>query len=415
MSRLAFKLGWRFYRARQSNRFISFISFASTVGIALGVSVLIILLSAMNGFQYELENRLLGVIPHAEIIGAEQPLHNWKTVADSAHKINGIEAAAPYMKFEGLIQKGNGFQGLNVVGIDTQLEPSVSKLPEFASKHDWQTLAKGQGNHILVGQSLLKKLGLKIGDTISMYMLQNSRDSANLNKAKSHRFVISGTYKIGGDIELTTAYVPLDYAQQLLNTGTAVTGIRLKVDDVFAARYLVRELGYTLEQYVYMTDWTRTQGHIYQDIQLVRMVMYLALALVIAVACFNVVSTLVMSVRDKQSEIAILMTMGIRRSALMQSFIVQGMLNGIVGCSFGALIGIIVAKNLSDITKVIENLFHFKVISGDVYFVDFLPSQLNWSDVHFSLIIALFLSLISTIYPAWKASKIEPSRALSGA
>ena len=299
MSRLAFKLGWRFYRARQSNRFISFISFASTVGIALGVSVLIILLSAMNGFQHELENRLLGVIPHAEIIGAEQPLHNWQAVADSAHKINGIEAAAPYMKFEGLIQKGNGFQGLNVVGIDTQLEPSVSKLPEFVSKHDWQTLAKGQGNHILVGQSLLKKLGLKVGDTISMYMLQNSRDSANLNKAKSHRFVISGTYKIGGDIELTTAYVPLDYAQQLLNTGTAVTGLRLKVDDVFAARYLVRELGYTLEQYVYMTDWTRTQGHIYQDIQLVRMVMYLALALVIAVACFNVVSTLVMSVRDK--------------------------------------------------------------------------------------------------------------------
>ncbi len=415
MSRLAFKLGWRFYRARQSDRFISFISFASTAGIALGVSVLIILLSAMNGFQYELENRLLGVIPQAEIIGAEQPVQNWRAIAESARHINGIEAAAPFMKFEGLIQKTNGFQGLNVVGIDTQLEPGVSKLPEFVSANDWRTIARGQGNHILVGQSLLKKLGLKVGDTISMYMLQKSNDSASLNKAKSHRFVISGTYKIGGEIESATAYVPLDYAQKLLNTGDGVTGIRLKVDDVFAARYLVRELGYSLEQYVYMTDWTRTQGHIYQDIQLVRMVMYLALALVIAVACFNVVSTLVMSVRDKQSEIAILMTMGIRRSALMQSFIVQGMLNGVVGCGFGAVTGVLVAENLSDIAKGIENLFNFKIISGDVYFVDFLPSQLNWSDVYISLIIALFLSLVSTIYPAWKATKIEPSAALSGA
>ncbi|RYV01982.1 lipoprotein-releasing system transmembrane subunit LolE [Shewanella sp. OPT22] len=414
MSRLALKLGWRFYRARQSNGFIGFISFASTAGIALGVAVLIILLSAMNGFQYELENRLLGVIPHAEIIGAETPIENWKAIADSAQKINGIEAAAPFMKFEGLIQKNKGFQGINIVGIDTKLEPKVSKLPQFVSQHDWQTIAKGEGNHIIVGHNLLKKLELKIGDTVSMYMLNDSKHSASLNKAKSQRFIISGTYKLGGELEATTAYIPLSYAQKLLNAGDGVTGVRLKMNDVFAARYLVREFGYTLNQIVYMTDWTRTQGHIYQDIQLVRMVMYLALALVIAVACFNVVSTLVMSVRDKQSEIAILMTMGIKRKAMMQTFIFQGMLNGIVGCFLGVAIGVAVALNLSDIAQFFEHLFHFKILSGDVYFIDFLPSKLQWNDVYLSLVIALVLSFISTIYPAWQATKVEPSRALSG-
>ncbi|MGB0894621.1 MAG: lipoprotein-releasing ABC transporter permease subunit LolE [Parashewanella sp.] len=415
MSRLGFSLGWRFYRARQSNQFISFISFASTLGIALGVSVLIILLSAMNGFEHELEKRLLGFIPHAEVMGVNAPITDWQRMVSQAQAIEGIESAAPFVNIQGLVQKPNGFQGLRVVGIDTKLESTVSNLPEFVSKEGWQAIAKNEGNHIIVGAALLKKLHLKVGDTLSLYVPQKGQGkSRRLGNAKNYQFLIAGTFKIGGDIESVTAYIPIDYAQKILGINHSVTGIRLKMNDVFMAPRLVRNFGYSQAQYVSMSDWTRTQGHIYNDIQLVRMMMYLVLALVIAVACFNVVSTLVMSVRDKQSQIAILLTMGIKRLTLMQAFMVQGMLNGLVGCSLGAVFGIFIAKNLSDIVNKIEAWLGIHVLPADVYFIDFLPSMLKINDVIVAVSVALSMSFIATIYPAWKATKIEPAVALSG-
>ncbi|MCL1077575.1 lipoprotein-releasing ABC transporter permease subunit LolE [Parashewanella spongiae] len=416
MSRsLALTVGWRFYRARQSNKFISFIAFASTAGIALGVGVLIVLLSAMNGFEKALEERLLGVTPHAELIGVNAPIDDWQRLIDDAKKIPGIAAAAPFMKINGLVQKKGGFQAIQLVGIDTQLEGAVSTLPQFTDKVSWNSLGPKQGNHVIVGRSLLKKLNLEIGDTLALYVpKQVSGSSSNFASAKSHRFVITGTYTLGGELESTTAYIPMDYSQSLQGFGNEVSGVRLKMDDVFMAPRLVRQLGYSQEQIVNMLDWTRTQGHVYQDIQLVRLVMYLALALVIAVACFNVVSTLVMSVRDKQSEIAILITMGLSRSSVMQVFMVQGTLNGIIGCSIGAFIGVILALNLSALAKQIEELFNVQIISGDVYFIDFLPSELQWNDVYISVGLALAMSLLSTLYPAWKATKVDPAETLSG-
>ncbi len=412
---LALKIGWRFYRAKQSNRFISFIAFASTAGIALGVGVLIVLLSAMNGFEKALEERLLGVTPHAELIGVNTPINDWQRIVEDANKIPGILAAAPFMKIEGLVQKTGGFQAIQLVGIDTKLEGAVSTLPQFTDTKSWDSIAENQGNHVIVGKSLLKKFSLKIGDTLALYVpKQASGSSSNFASAKSHRFIITGVYTLGGELESTTAYIPMDYAQELLGYGSDVSGVRLKVDDVFMAPRLVRQLGYSQEQYVNMLDWTRTQGHVYQDIQLVRLVMYLALALVIAVACFNVVSTLVMSVRDKQSEIAILITMGLSRSSVMQIFMVQGTLNGLIGCSIGAIGGVLLALNLSAFAKQIEQLFSIQLISGDVYFIDFLPSELHWNDVYISVGLALLMSLLSTLYPAWKAAQVQPARALSG-
>lgn len=194
----------------------------------------------------------------------------------------------------------------------------------------------------------------------------------------------------------------------------AATGVRIKVDDVFDAPRIIRDLGYTQKQYLYMNDWTRTQGHLYQDIQLVRMVMYIVLALVIAVACFNIVSTLVMAVRDKVSEIAILMTMGLQRLAIMLIFIVQGALNGLLGCTIGGAVGVAVALNLTAIADGIERLFGVTLLSGDIYFIDFLPSQLHIEDVVIVVTMAFIMSLIATIYPAFKASKTLPARALAG-
>lgn len=206
----------------------------------------------------------------------------------------------------------------------------------------------------------------------------------------------------------------MNYAAKLLKLDQGVSGVRIKVKNVFEAPMLIRELGYSQEQYVYISDWTRTQGHLYQDIQLVRMVMYLVLALVIAVACFNIVSTLVMAVRDKQSEIAILLTMGMKKSSVMLIFIVQGALNGVLGCIIGSILGVTIALNLSDIAKGIESVLGIQLLSADVYFIDFLPSQLVANDVITVVSLAFLMSLIATLYPAWKASQTPPVSALAG-
>jgi len=414
-SLLAMRIGWRFYLARQSNRFINFISFASTAGIALGVAVLIIALSAMNGFEQELEQRLLGVVAHGELTGVNAPIQDWSSVVEDAEKIPGIAAAAPFVRMQGLIQNTNGFQGLTVLGIDVEQEARVSHIQDYMSADSWQSLAETTQNNIVLGKGLAEKLGVNVGQSISLYMPNNSRESLNkIAAAKSYRFVITGTFDLGGELDMTTAYVPMAFAAKLLALGQGVSGIRIKANDVFQAPQLIRTLGFSQQQYVRMTDWTRTQGHLYQDIQLVRMVMYLVLALVIAVACFNIVSTLVMAVRDKQSEIAILLTMGMQKRAIMLIFIVQGALNGLLGCLLGAGFGVSAALNLSQIAMTLEQLLGVKLLASDVYFIDFLPSKLVSGDVVVVVSLAFLMSLIATLYPAWKASRTLPASALAG-
>lgn len=408
---LPFLIGWRFYRARQNNGFIGFISFASTAGIALGVAVLIIVLSAMNGFEKELQTRLLGVISHGELVGVNEPIQDWLAIAETAKNIPQITGVAPFVRLQGLVQKPGGFQGIVVNGIDVDYESQVSSIAQYMNDSAWQSL-QGSDNHIVLGRSLLDKLQLEVGDTLAMYT--PAANNNRLSAAKSHRFVVSGVYDLGGEIEASQAYVPLKYLSELLNMGDGVSGIRLQVDNVFSAPSVTRDLGYAQEQYLYLNDWTRTQGHLYQDIQLVRMVMYLVLALVIAVACFNIVSTLVMTVRDKASEIAILMTMGLKRSAIMAIFIMQGGLNGLLGCSIGGILGMLIAVNLSAIAKGLESMLGIQLLDSDIYFIDFLPSQLQTHDVLFVVFIGLVMSLLATIYPAWKATKIAPAAALAG-
>ncbi|MCL1059121.1 lipoprotein-releasing ABC transporter permease subunit LolE [Shewanella gelidimarina] len=414
-SLLAMRIGWRFYLARQSNRFINFISFASTAGIALGVAVLIIVLSAMNGFEKELEERLLGVVSHGELVGVNEPIQDWQAVVADADKIPGIVAAAPFVRMQGLVQKPGGFQGVTVQGIDIEQEAKVSNIRHFMSEQSWQSLQEAKHNNIVLGKGLANNLGIEIGQSISLYMPNNNNSSQNkIAAAKSHRFVVSGIFELGGELDTTTAYVPMDYAAKLLKLEQGVSGVRIKVKNVFDAPMLIRDLGYSQKQYVYISDWTRTQGHLYQDIQLVRMVMYLVLALVIAVACFNIVSTLVMAVRDKQSEIAILLTMGMKKTSVMLIFIVQGALNGILGCIIGSIVGVTIALNLSDIAKGIESVLGIQLLSADVYFIDFLPSQLVVNDVITVVSLAFVMSLIATLYPAWKASQTLPASALAG-
>ncbi|MBW8183685.1 lipoprotein-releasing ABC transporter permease subunit LolE [Shewanella nanhaiensis] len=413
---LSIWVGWRFYMARQSNSLISFISFASTAGIALGVAVLIVVLSAMNGFESELENRMLGVVSHGELSGVNQAVNNWPSIVEDSKKVPGIVASAPFIRLQGLVQKPGGFQGLTILGVDTQYEQKVSNIAQFMPAETWEKLAESDKNNIVLGRGLAKSLGLSLGDSLSMYMPNVNADPTvkRIGSAKSYRFTVAGIFELGGELDLSTAYVPMQYAASILDMGEQVSGVRIKVDKVFEAPRLIRELGFSQDQYLYITDWTRTQGHLYQDIQLVRSVMYLVLALVIAVACFNIVSTLVMAVRDKQSEIAILLTMGMKRSAIMTIFIVQGALNGVLGCLLGGLFGVLIAENLSWIAKGIEGALGVKLLSADIYFIDFLPSELHLVDVALVLLLALVMSLIATLYPAWKASQTPPASALAG-
>ncbi|GIU45334.1 cell division protein FtsX [Shewanella sairae] len=414
-SLLAMWVGWRFYLARQSNRFINFISFASTAGIALGVMVLIVVLSAMNGFEKELEQRLLGVVSHGELVGVNEPIHQWQSIVDDASQVPGIVAAAPFVRMQGLVQKVGGFQGLTVMGIDIGNEAKVSNIQQFMSPKSWQSLSEHNSNNIVLGKGLAKSLDLTVGQSLNLYMPNlNGKSQNKIGAAKSHRFVVSGIFELGGELDMSTAYIPMQYAAKTLNLGDSVSGVRIKADDVFAAPRLIRDLGYSQQQYVYISDWTRTQGHLYQDIQLVRMVMYLVLALVIAVACFNIVSTLVMAVRDKQSEIAILLTMGMRKASVMLIFVVQGAFNGILGCAIGAVLGVTISINLSAIARGIESILGIQLLSADVYFIDFLPSQLQVNDVITVVCLAFVMSVIATLYPAWKASQTPPARALAG-
>ncbi|WP_445776577.1 lipoprotein-releasing ABC transporter permease subunit LolE [Shewanella sp.] len=408
---LPLTIGWRFFRAKQSNSFIGFISFASTAGIALGVGVLIVLLSTMNGFERELQQRLLGIASHGELVGVNDPIADWHVIANSAQNLPQITGVAPFIRLQGLVQKPGGFQGIVVSGIDINYEADVSSIQQYMPAPAWQSL-QGNQNNIVLGRSLFNALQLKIGDTLAMFTPDSN--NSQLTSAKSHRFVVSGVYDVGGEIESTQAYVPIDYLADILGLGKGVSGVRIQVADVLNAAAVTRDLGFAQEQYLYINDWTRSQGHVYQDIQLVRLVMYLVLALVIAVACFNIVSTLVMAVRDKASEIAILMTMGLGRGAIMTIFILQGALNGVMGCTLGGILGVILAYNLSAIAQGLEQLFGFQLLASDIYFIDFLPSELHTQDVVVVLIMGLVMSLLATIYPAWKATKIAPATALAG-
>jgi lipoprotein-releasing system permease protein len=275
-------------------------------------------------------------------------------------------------------------------------------------------------NGIIIGAGIAKKLSVKLGDKVQI-LLPSNNDTSTDGTTKTNIFSsplkrqveIVGIFKFGGTIDETLAYISLAQASEIKGyQANEAQGIRLKLDDVFAAPTIVRSIAYDFNHYVYIMDWTRTQGHLFNDIQMVRMVMFIVLALVIAVASFNIVSTLIMAVNDKKGDIAILKTMGASRKLIMLTFIYQGLVNGILGSAIGCILGVTLALNLADIIAFFEGLLTLKLLSADVYFIDHIPSQLNMSDVYITVITSIIMSLLATIYPAWRATKIEPAQVL---
>lgn len=402
-------IGLRYFRAKRRNGFISFISFSSTIGIMLGVAVLIIGLSMMNGFEQQLKERLLAFIPHAELETTDKPIRSWQHLYAQARINKEVVAGAPYIKRSALIDLGSKLKAIQIKAILPEHESTVTKLADYVAPEDWGKLQAGS-HEIILGVAL-KELGLKKGDSISL-MLPNTNSRLKLRAPLRAQFTIAGFSEFGGAVGAATAYIHLHDAQTILDMGSSVTGVSLKVSELMSADRVVRAIGSHLSYLVYLKSWKSSQGFLYQDILMVKSIMYVILLLVVAVACFNIVSTLVMAVKDKRSDIAILKTMGASKRLIQSIFIVQGLINAFTGALLGLIFGVVIALTLPDMLKALEAYFNVELLSGDIYFINFIPSQLQYQDVVVVFCSAIFMGLVSTIYPAYAASKTQPAREL---
>lgn len=406
---LALQLAARFRRSKKQSGFTSFISASSTFGIGLGCAVLIIMLSVMNGFERELRNSLLSYIPHGELFAVDpNGLSDWRTIMQVFTDEPEVKLVQPYINATGLVQKGKATKAVEITALDAQIANQsaiISRIPEQQWKQ-FQINQKG----LLLGRSIIEKLNLSSGDEVQVLLPKTG--SGKLAAPDSIWLTLMGEVHLGGELDSFIGFMHLKTAAEALDVTTGAMGLQISYQDPFIASTKTRELGYRLNQQAYMSDWTRTQGHLYQDIQLVRFVVYIALTLVIAVACFNIVSSLVMAVNERQAEIAMLKTMGASNFLVITTFMWQGIINGIIGVTVGSVLGVLMAANLTHIARFIEGLFGFSILSGDVYFIDFLPSQLHHTDVLVTIIIALLMSVLATLYPALKAAKINPANVL---
>ncbi len=408
--KLAWQLARRFRRTRQSG-FLSFISFSSTAGIALGCFVLIVLLSVMNGFERELTQRILAFIPHGELYSVDRSgIEDWHLERQRLEQDPRVAEVHPYTKITGMVQFEGDLKAVEITGVDTASGRSLA-LAEQISPADWRAFtASNEG--VLLGQGVLDKLGITVGDSVQVLVPTLTQD-LTFRAPKTMTLNVVGAVTVGGELDNSVGLMHLSRASQEAGIFSGAQGLRLTLHDPFSAAQTMRDIGYAFPQPVYMSDWTRTQGHLYQDIQLVRTVVYIALTLVIAVACFNIVSSLVMAVREKQSAIAILKTMGASDGLIRQTFMLQGLINGVTGIVVGTGAALIVAPNLSSIVATIERWLGVNMLSGDIYFINFLPSEMQTLDVVLTVVIALVLSILSTLYPAQRAVKVQPARTLN--
>lgn len=410
-----FFISWRYQRGKQKNPLVALISKFSAIGIALGVAVLIVGLSAMNGFERELNSRILAVVPHAEITvnphANEATLNHWQNLVERLKTNKKITALSPFVSFTALVENGNKLKVVQVKGVDKQAEDQVSSLGKFVEGDGWQKFAEEGG--LVLGSGIAKELDVKAGDWVSLLISQpNGEDQ--MAQPNRERVQVTAILRLDGQLDHSYALLSLPQAQELMGYHEdQITGVELKVDDPFK----VQEMDYSMlndyPQLLYIQNWVAKFGYMYRDIQLIRTVMYIAMVLVIGVACFNIVSTLIMAVKDKQGDIAIMRTLGANNGFIKQIFIWYGLLAGMKGCLIGIVLGVVLALNLTPIIQGIETLLGKKLLSDGIYFVDFLPSELHWFDVVLVLVAALVLSLLASLYPASRAAKLQPAQVLS--
>ena len=410
-----FLIAWRYQRGKQKNRLVSLISAFSSIGIALGVAVLIIGLSAMNGFERELRQRVPAVVPNIEISAysaAGQPteIQNWHILAQRLESQPIIKGIAPYVSFTALVENGSRLKVVQLRGVDKPLQDKVSVIGQFVQDNQWANFGTQSG--LILGAGIARELDVKVGDSVSLLLSQN--DNTASSQPKRFRIEVSGILRLDGQLDHSFALLPIETARSYLAMNAEQsTGIEIALHDPFQVNQIDYSSLMDYPQQLSATTWLGKFGYMYRDIQMIRTVMYIAMVLVIGVACFNIVSTLIMAVKDKQGDIAIMRTLGANNGFIRRIFISYGLLAGMKGCLFGIIIGVLLALNLTEIIKGIEAMLHMQILSDGIYFIDFLPSELHWRDVGLVLLSALILSLLASLYPAARAAKLEPAKVLS--
>ena len=400
-------IGLRYTRARRRERFISFMSLSSMIGLMLGVAVLITVLSVMNGFDRELKQRILGMVPQANIMSSE-PMQNWPKLVQIAERTSGVVAAAPMTQVQGMLTANGQVSGAMITGIEPARERRVSILHDFMVKGSMDTLRDGDFG-IVLGQQLANTLGVSVGDPITLVLPEATISAAGVIP-RFKRFTVTGIFKVGAEVDGMLAYVHYADAGKLLRIGSKVQGVRLKVDDLFQARAINERLLAKLPPFFYGNDWTQTQGSLFNAIKMEKTMMSLLLLLIVAVAAFNIVSSLVMVVNDKRSDIAILRTLGATPRMIQRIFLVQGTAIGFGGTIAGMALGVTLSLTVSDLASFYERLSGVHLF--DAYFVNYLPTELLLSDVVWVSITAFILSFLATLHPAYQAGRIQPAEAL---
>ena len=412
MSPYELAVGLRYTRARKGsgrNTFISFISLISMAGIALGVAALIVVLSVMNGFQHELRTRILSVASHIEIRGIPQ-LADWTRVAQLARQNARVIAAAPYVLGQAMVTAGEANRGALIRGVDPAREDTVADIGRHMRNGSLTALRAGEFG-IVLGAELARGLGVIAGDSVVVITPQGTVTPAGtLPRIRS--FKVVGTFEVGMfEFDSGLALIHLEDAQKLYRLD-GVSGVRLKLDDLFAAPSVARELWQTLPVTAEVRDWTRNHANFFRAVQIEKRVMFIILTLIVAVAAFNIVSAQVMVVTDKQADIAILRTLGAAPGSILAIFVVQGALIGFIGTAIGVIGGVLLALNVDVVVPAIERAFNMQFLDKTIYYISDLPSDLLSADVITIAAIALGLALVATLYPAWKASRVNPADAL---
>lgn len=408
---LSLYIGLRYTRAKRRNHFISFISLASMLGIALGVAVLITVLSIMNGFDYQIRTRLFAIAPQVTIMTNENTAKTWPSLAAVARTVDSVQGVAPYVSGNGMIMLGQQVAGVRLMGILPQQESAVSALSRYMVAGTLQSLTSNQF-HIVIGQKLANSLGVTIGDRINVFTPQTNVTLAGVFP-RYKTFVISGVYHTSGGLyDNAVAFINMDDAQKLFLTGQRISGLHLRLKNIYDATMVTEQLEKTLPPIYGVTNWTLQFGAFFQALAMEKTMLFVILFLIVAVAAFNLVSSLVMLVNDKRADIAILRTLGARPKTIMMIFVIQGMVIGLVGTLLGLVGGWLLASNVTTIANHLQHFLGVQFVRSSVYFINFVPSRIFPSDIWHVCCIAIVLSIVATIYPAFVAFRTQPAEAL---
>lgn len=408
---LSVYIGLRYTRAKRRNHFISFISLTSMLGVALGVAALITVLSVMNGFEKELRERILGMTSHAFITGNGSALSDWQSLQRQIEGQPHLVDSAPFVEGQAMLSQGNRVRGTLIRGVDPALEPRVSTIHEKIIQGQFSQLQAGEFG-IILGLDLARAMGVRTGDKITLITPHVSPTPAGVIP-RLKRLNVVGIFEIGMyEYDSALAIMNIKDAAKLFRIPNQVTGLRLKLDDVFQAPRITRDIMKTLSHEYSAVDWTYQHANFFRALKTEKTVMFVILLLIVAVAAFNIVSTLIMMVTDKQADIAILRTLGMTPGDIMAIFMVQGVLIGLFGTLLGIISGVSLALNVENIIASLETFLGYQFLPADVYYISSLPSDLHWDDVTIIGLTAFVLSLLSTLYPSWRAAQTRPAEAL---